>query len=113
MVTVVLWGQSLALSSIGASLKTQKWLRLVPLDAEAFDIARLLAAAEADVVIFDLAAARPDAFALWKMCPSLLLIGVDVASDSAVLLSRTSTRVATTNDLLELIRGEVPVESGS
>ena len=43
--------------------------------------------------------------------PGLLLIGVDMASGAATVLSRTSTHVATTDELLHVIRGERPVES--
>lgn len=111
MATVVLYGQSLALSSIGASLRRQKWLELVSLDAAVPGLANVLAAMEADVVIFDLVAEHPDALTLWKTRPGLLLIGIDMASGTATVLSRTSTHVATTDELLHVIRGESPVES--
>lgn len=113
MVTVALYGRSLALSSIGAGLEPRAWLRLVPLDAPPPELARQLEAVEANVVIFDIASAHPDALALWRSRPNLLLIGVDMASDDAIVLSRTSTRVATTNQLLHIIRGARPVESNA
>ena len=57
-----------------------------------------------DVVIFDLAVAQPEfAIALWEARPRLLLIGVNLTSGHAFVLSGQSSRLLTIDDLLQVI----------
>ena len=109
--TVVLYGNSLAVSSIGASLQGRAGLQVVPLDAALPDAARQLSVLQPDILIFDLATTLPnDAIRLYKARPALLLIGVDLATRSAVVLSGQPARALTTDDLVQVIESHGPVE---
>ncbi len=102
--TVILYGNSLAVSSIGASLRERVGLRVLPVDAALTDAARQLCELHPDIILFDLATARPDfAIALWKAQPGLLLIGVDLLIGKALVFSSQPSRALTTDDLLQLI----------
>ena len=104
MLTVAILGNSLAISGVGASLEGRTGLRVEQLDpARGLDEA--LRALEPDVLVFDLAKDQPDVVALWQRHPSVLPVGVDLLEHQAVVFSRESTRVATTDDLLDVIGG--------
>jgi len=102
--TVVLYGNSLVVSSIGASLQGRAGLQVLSLDAALPDTAGQLSALQPDILIFDLATTLPnDAIRLYKARPALLLIGVDLATRSAVVLSGQPARALTTDDLVQVI----------
>ena len=106
MRTVALYGNSLVVSSIGASLQGRAGLEIRCVDATLPDAASQLSALQPDVVIFDLAVAEPEfAIALWKAQPRLLLIGVDLTTGQALVLSGQSSRLLTPDDLLQVIEG--------
>ena len=108
--TVVLFGSSLAVSSIGASLQGCAGLWVLAVDSEASaaglrGAAQRLAALRPDVVLFDLAAVPSDfAIGLWRAQPGTLLIGVDLLADRALVLSGQPARAHTTQDLLQVIQ---------
>jgi hypothetical protein len=106
LLTVVLYGNSLALSGVGASLEARPGLRVVRVDA-ADASAEALSKVEPDVVVFDLATAQPDVVALWQRHPRVLPIGVDLLTHRAVVFSSQSERVLTTDDLLRVIEGRM------
>lgn len=109
MLRVVLYGNSLALSSVGAGLQSHEGLEVLPIDATLPDAAQRAHGFAADVLVFDVAAARPDALALWRNDPDMLLIGVDVNAEKGLVLSSAFTRVWTTNDLVQIIRSHAAV----
>ncbi len=108
--TVVLYGSSLAVSSIGASLRGCPGLRVLVMDATPatagqHGAAQGLAALRPDVVLFDLATVPTDfAIALWQARPGTLLIGIDLLADRALVLSGQPARAHTTADLLQVIQ---------
>ena len=111
MKTVVLFGSSVAVSSIGASLQGCGGLRVLTVNSEAaaaaagHDAAQRLAALRPDVVLFDLATVPSDfAIALWKAQPGTLLIGIDLLANQALVLSGRPARAHTTGDLLQVIQ---------
>jgi len=106
VVTVVLFGNSLALSGVGASLEANPGLRIVRVD-EVDASAAALREPEPDVVVFDLATAQPDVLALWRRHPQVLPIGVDLLTQQAVVFSRQSARALTTDDLLRVIETRI------
>jgi hypothetical protein len=104
MRTVVLYGNSLVVSSIGASLQNRADLQVVSIDATLPDAAQRLGALRSDVVIFDLATAQPEfPIELWKAKPQLLLIGVDLTTGQALVLSGQPSRLLTVDDLVHVI----------
>jgi len=106
MRTVALYGNSLVVSSIGASLQGRAGLQVSSVDATLPDAASRLGALQPDVVIYDLAMAQPEfALALWKAQPNLLLIGVDLTTGQALVLSGQPSRLLTMDDLLQVIEG--------
>jgi hypothetical protein len=101
---VALYGNSLVVSSIGASLQGRAGLEVMCVDLTLPDAAARLTALQPDVIIFDLAVAHPEfAIALWKAQPRLLLIGVDLTSGQALVLSNQPSRLLTMDDLLQVI----------
>jgi hypothetical protein len=104
MLTVVLLGNSLALSGVGASLENRPGLRVVQVDAAGAS-AEALTRLEPDVAVFDLATTQPDVVELWRHNPGVLPVGVDLLDHRAVVFSRESSSVLTTDDLLRVIEG--------
>jgi hypothetical protein len=71
--------------------------------------AQRLAALRPDIVLFDLATVPSDfAIALWKAQPYALLIGMDLVTNQALVLSGQPTRAHTTEDLLQVIQRHDP-----
>ncbi len=103
---VALYGNSLVVSSIGASLQGHGGLEVSSVDAALPDAASRLGALHPDVIIFDLAVAQFEfAIALWRAQPRLLLIGVDLTTGQALVLSGQPSRLLTMDDLLQVIEG--------
>jgi len=97
------------MSTIGASLQASAGLQVLTVDADVHDAAHRVCVLRPDVVLFDLGAAQPDfAVTLWKGQPDLLLIGVDLATNQALVLSGHRTRAYTTEDLLQVIQRHDP-----
>ncbi len=99
---MALYGDSLALSIVAASLEGRTGLRVLP--------ANRLGTIRADVAVFDLAAADPELSAvLRKADHALVCIGVDLAAEHALVFFGRSSRMLTTQDLVEAItKGYAP-----
>ncbi len=111
MRTVAIYGNSLVLSSIRASLEHLAGLRVLSFDAATSGTAERLGALHPDAIIFDLGSEFDSAVALCKAQPDVQLIGVDVAADQALVLSGRSSHVLTTDDLVQLIEERAPRET--
>ena len=108
---VVICGKSLLLSGIGASLERRTGLNVVWFNPALAGATERLNTLRPDVVVLDLAAASLDsAIALWKAQPHLLLIGVDLAKDQALVLSGQTSAVLSADDLVELIESKTYLE---
>jgi len=104
--TVVLYGNSLVVSSLAASLASQPGLTLHQLDGPLPDLVRQVKSLDPDALIFDLATARPDtAIELFREHPRLLLIGVDVMNAKMLVLSGNQSQALTMDDLTRAIKG--------
>ena len=104
MRTVILYGNSLAVPSVGASLRECDGMHVLPVSTGLPDAVSKLIELQPDVVIFDLAATQPNfAVALLRTRPGLLLVGVDLNSDKVLVLSSQTSHVLTTDDLLQVI----------
>ncbi len=106
MLKVVLYGNSLALSGVGASLEGHPGLDLVRVDATQAS-AETLHRLQPDVVVFDLATAQPDVVQLWRQHPPVLPIGVDLLKHQVVVFSGKPSRALTTDDLVRVIEGRM------
>ena len=104
MQTVTLYGNSLVVSTIGASLHGCREFQVQHVDPAMPDVKQRLSDLQPDILIFDLAVMRPEAaIRLWKIQPHLLLIGIDLAADRMIVLSDRSACALTTGDLLQVI----------
>ncbi len=110
MLKVVLYGNSLALSGVGASLEGHPGLDLVRVDATQASAGTLLEL-EPDVVVFDLATAQPDVVALWQRDPPVLPVGVDMLNQQVVVFSGTRSRALTTEDLVRVIESRMSAKA--
>lgn len=100
---VILYGKSVIVGSVGASMRDVSGLEIVPL-VPPLPEAKELDALAPDAIIFDLEAAHPDAaLSLLRQRPGLLLIGVDPSSDELVIVSSRQRRVVAVADLLDLV----------
>ncbi len=106
MLKVILYGNSLALSGVGASLEGYAGLELVRLDPGEAS-AQALQDLQADVVVFDLATAQPDVVKLWKRDRPVLPIGVDLLKQEVVVFSGEPSPGLTTDDLVRVIEGRM------
>jgi hypothetical protein len=104
MRTVTIYGRSLMVSGIAASLRGSAGLEVLQLDAAALDPVQGMSGICPDAVVVDLSVARPDLIAvLLRKHPGLLLIGVDPASDELLVLSSHSARAVSMDALLGII----------
>ncbi len=104
MRTIILYGNSLAVSSLGASLRDREGLRVLPVPTGDLSETQWRNEQQPDVVVFDLASPQPGfAVELLRSRPGLLLVGVDLANGKALVLSSQTSRVLTTDDLVQVI----------
>jgi len=100
---VVLYGQSVVLGAVQASLRRYPQLEVISLAPSA--TVQELAAAAPDVILFDAAAGcSGPAFSLLHDRPELLLVGVDPSSDKLLVLSSQSSQALSVADLITVIR---------
>ena len=101
---VVLYGKSVILGSVGASLRRQPDLEIIPLSSMCPTVQELEAHMP-DVILFDPQAARPEAaFALLETRPGLLLIGIDPSNNQVRLWSGQQLSELSTQDLVKIIQ---------
>ena len=100
---VLLYGDTLVLAGLEASLAAYPALELICLDTpDAGEHA--LCALRPDVVIFDTGAAQPAfQYALVEKLPDLLLVGIDASSNRALAWSGKQLCELSTGDLVEVI----------
>jgi len=104
---VLLYGNSLAVSAVGANLQGCGDLELVRVDPCPADTAAGLSALAPTAVIFDRVTTRPDlVLALLDLLPQALLIGVNPSSDHVLVLSARREWAVAPADLLHVIDGE-------
>jgi hypothetical protein len=104
--TVLLFGQTLLLSGVAANLAQSPGLGLlqVPTWEEA---SRLLAARIPDVLIFDLTHENQShVLPLLVRNPGMLLIGLDLEHNRAVLLSGQETHAPTLERIRNIVQGK-------
>ena len=101
---VILYGDSLILETVGASLQKRPQLEVIAL-SNPCPSAGQLAAMKPDVILFDMGTPRPEAaFSLLATCPGLLLVGVDPDRNRAVAWSGQQLCELSVQDLVEVIQ---------
>ena len=109
MRTVALYGNSLILSSVGASLNSRAGVHVIAINPSEPGGVERIRALEPDVIVFDTAAADPDsALILWKEHPNVLLIGIDLTTNRALVMSGRSSQLLTPDDLADVIERRRP-----
>lgn len=102
--TIVLYGASLSVTAIGAGLAGKPGWQVIPMDSVSPAANWHLRQLHPNVVLFDLAAAQPEAvISLMKEFPDLLLIGVDLVNQQALVLSGEHPKLFTTDDFVRLV----------
>jgi hypothetical protein len=103
--TVLLYGESLLLSGVAASLRQSQSLRATR--AATWEAAsKLLAARIPDVLIFDLTnASQSHVLPLLVKNPGILLIGLDLEHNRAILLGGQETRALTLEGMRDIVQG--------
>jgi len=101
---VVLYGDSLILETVGASLRKYPQFEITSLSAP-YPSARQLEAMEPDVILFDMGTPRPEAaFSLLATCPGLQLIGIDPETHQTLVWSGRQEPAVVAADLINIIR---------
>ena len=112
---ILLYGDSVILGTIGASLRGFSGFEVTPLKKPLPD-AQVLDQAKPDILFFDLETSHTEAvFSLLKTNPTLLLIGVSPGINLVKIWSGRQLRELSMQNLLELIKSEfkgLAVESG-
>jgi hypothetical protein len=99
---VVLYGNSIILGTIGASLKLCSGLEVTALPQKE---PQLLGALNPDVLVFDLDATHPqEVLSLFANDPAMLLIGISPDVNLVQVWSARQIRKLSTPDLLDLIK---------
>ncbi len=102
--TLVLYGASLSVAAIGAGLAGKPGWHVIPMEPVSPAATERLLRLRPDVVLFDLAAAQPDTvISLLTKLPGLLLVGVDLAHQQALVLFGEQPKLCTTDDFVRLI----------
>ncbi len=101
---VLLYGNSLAVSAVGASLQACGDLELVRVAADLAGEAGRLSALAPAAVIFDRVTTRPELIlALLDQFPQALLIGVNPSSDHVLVLSSRREWAVAPGDLVQVL----------
>lgn len=109
MPTVVLYGNSLVVSTFGASLEGQPGLQLLRVDPGAPGADQRLRAIRPNIVMFDLDTEHTDfTVSLWKTLPDLLLVGVTPNSSRMLVLSGRQQHAECVEDLMSIIQRDSP-----
>jgi hypothetical protein len=103
MKKVVLYGKSLVISTIGASLHDCRHLQVLVVDPALPDANQQLEALEPDAVIFSLGAAQPESLLSFLQLPDVLLIGVDPETQQALVWTARQSAAVAAMDLVSLI----------
>ena len=100
---VLLYGKSVILGTLEASLKRYPYMETRVLSAP-FPTVEELKALAPDVILFDVSAPCPEAaFALLETFPGLLVIGVDACRDEMLVLSSRPAQALAVQDLINII----------
>lgn len=102
---VVVYGGSLNMAGIAASLKADAGMEIFHIDPRSQDARSRLNEIDPAVIAFDLSDPSIGLdISLWRDRPGLLLIGVDPSNDSLLLLSSHTSEALCMADLIQVIK---------
>lgn len=101
---VVVYGSSLQMAGLAASLKAEAGLEVVSVAPASPTIRQRLNKLHPAVMVFDLSDSSLDLYITLREQPDLLLLGVDPANDEVLVLSSRSAQALSVADLLDIIR---------
>lgn len=100
---VVLYGRSVILGTVGASLARYPDLEIVALAPPLPGVDELRALVP-DVILFDIEIERPEAiFALLGECPDVLVVGINPENEQMLVWSSEQGSVLSTEDIVQVI----------
>jgi hypothetical protein len=110
---VVVYGNSLNLAGIAASLKADARLEVICINPHAPNARQSLNELNPAVIAFDLSETNPDLdIILLRDQPGLQLIGIDACSDKLLVLSSHSSQAHSVADLISVIQPiDLPVHT--
>jgi hypothetical protein len=102
---VVVYGSSLNMAGIAASLKADTSLEVICINPQTLNARQCLNELNPSVIAFDLSETNPGLdIILLRDRPGLLLVGVDACSDKLLVLSSQSSQAHSVADLINVIR---------
>ncbi len=114
MPRVLLYGRSLFVASLQASLEAVPDLELQNVEAQIDHLEAFISGWKPNVLIFELnSPAQAPTLASLKGYPSLLLVGMDGESNQLLVLSSRPQQVLSVADLVRVIREKLPEGSYS
>ena len=110
---IVLFGDSLLMDTVEASLGTMQDLGVMRIYTTVTDIAHRLQSYSPDLIIFELNSLLPNVVIPFLVDqPGVPLLGLDITSSRVVVLSSQQHTVLTANDLDNLIRSQTNGNAG-
>ncbi len=106
-------GESLLVQGIGASLLDREGVEIGFLDSSRPDALQVLNRLSPDIILFDLTASQLSlVFTFLRAHAGVLLIGLDIENDLALVLSAEWRMLPTVADLMQVIEARIQVKHG-
>ena len=110
---LALCGESLLIEGIEASLRDREGVEIVLLDTSQPGAAQDLEKLSPDIIVFDLAPNQLSCiFTFLRTHADVVLIGLDIERDLALVLSGEWRRLPTVGDLMQVIEARIQVKNG-
>ncbi len=104
---VVVYGNTLSMAGIAASLKVETTLDVFCVDPKHPSARKCLNELDSKTIIFDRTEPHPELdLALLREQPGLLLVGVDPSSDDLLVLTGQRNRIVTASELAHLVSAQ-------
>jgi DNA-binding NarL/FixJ family response regulator len=110
---LALCGESLLIEGIEASLRDREGVEIVLLDTSRPDTVQVLDKLSPDIIVFDLTPSQLNCvFTFLRTHTDIVLIGLDLDRDLALVLSGEWRRLPTVADLMQVIEARIQVNHG-
>lgn len=110
---LALFGESLLIEGLEASLKDREGVEIVRLDTSRPTAVQVLDKLSPDIIVFDLAPSQLSCvFTFLQTHTDVILIGLDIDHDQALFLSGEWRMLPTVADLMQVIETRIQVKNG-